>query len=663
MTYLSTSTLPALDKHLSHPKYRADIDGLRALAVLSVVTFHAFPSLIQGGFVGVDVFFVISGYLISSIIFGSLEKNRFSFLEFYGRRVNRIFPALLLMLSATWAFGWFSLMVDEYSQLGKHIAGGSAFVSNFLLLGESGYFDNSAETKPLLHLWSLGIEEQFYLVWPLLVWAAWKSRVNILILIALIGGISFTLNIIGVKTNQIATFYSPQTRFWELLIGSLLAYATLNQQRLFPRWRESSGPAVRNLLSVLGMALVATALVRTTKNNEFPGWWAILPTVGAALVIAAGPFAWLNKTVLSSRIMVFFGLISFPLYLWHWPLLTFARMMYSDTPSAFVRIAAVLIGVLLAWLTYRFVERPIRSKLNIRASVALLSFALVGVGICGYATFRSDGIPSRFPAEIRAIADFKYEFVTDARYPQCWLSATDPYDGFAAECLSGNSPGEGVLLWGDSHAARLYPGIAAEMGRSEAILQTTRSSCPPILDFGDSICQESNRYILAKLRSVKPRTVVLFGAWGRYGADWSAGSADQARLMRTIDEVSAAGITNIVLLGPAPVWLDSLPKHVYQAWKSDFPQHQIPRRLASNLNPDIPKIESEFTNAYSNSKAAFVSLLDILCNTEGCLTHTTDDATTLTTWDYGHLTTAGAIFVAERLHQAITPGRTGHAAD
>jgi peptidoglycan/LPS O-acetylase OafA/YrhL len=663
MTHLSDSALQAADKLSAHPKYRPDIDGLRAIAVLSVVVFHAFPSLMKGGFVGVDVFFVISGFLISSIIFGNLDRGSFSFLDFYSRRVNRIFPALLLMLSATWAFGWFSLMVDEYSQLGKHIAGGSAFISNFVLLGESGYFDNSAETKLLLHLWSLGIEEQFYLIWPLMVWAAWRARLNPLVLIFIVGGTSFALNIIGVGSDQVSAFYSPQTRFWELLVGSLLAYIMMGPAKSMHLRREEERPFIRNLLSLIGMALLVAAFALTTKDDRFPGWWAILPTAGAALIIAAGPFAWINKTLLSSRTMVWFGLISFPLYLWHWPLLTFARIMHSDTPSASVRIAAVIASVLLAWLTYRLVERPIRSKLNPRTSVAILTAAMVGVGITGFATYRSDGLPSRFPVEIQGIADFKYEFETDARYPDCWLGLTDAYDGFAAKCLSGNRPGEGILVWGDSHAARLYPGIAADVGGSEAILQATRSSCPPILGFGEPVCQQSNEYILDKLRSIKPHTVVLFGAWGRYGADWSAGSQDQVKLARTIKEISAAGVSKIIVVGPAPEWLDTLPKLVYKGWKSDFPRHEIPRRLSSGLNPATRDIDGPMRGEVEKSAASYVSLFDILCNDDGCLTHTTDDATKLTSWDYGHLTTEAATFISGHMHQALAPGRSGQSGD
>jgi peptidoglycan/LPS O-acetylase OafA/YrhL len=218
-----------LTPQLVHPGYRSDIDGLRAIAVLSVVGFHAFPSHIKGGFVGVDIFFVISGFLISTIIYGSLERGSFSFVEFYSRRIKRIFPALLLVLFTVLAAGWILLLPDEYKQLGKHVAGGAGFIANFVLWNESGYFDNAAETKPLLHLWSLGIEEQYYIVWPLFLWVIWKTRLNLLFLTIVATLASFAFNVSQISSDPVGTFYSPLTRFWELFVGSVLAWVTLHQ--------------------------------------------------------------------------------------------------------------------------------------------------------------------------------------------------------------------------------------------------------------------------------------------------------------------------------------------------------------------------------------------------------------------------------------------------
>ena len=280
-----------------HPKYRPDIDGLRAIAVLAVVAFHAFPNWIKGGFIGVDVFFVISGYLISTIIFENLDRGTFSFSEFYIRRIKRIFPALIFVLTTCFVFGWFILIADEYRQLGKHIAAGAGFISNIIFWNEAGYFDNAADTKPLLHLWSLGIEEQFYIVWPLLLWFSWKRNFNLLIITVIVAGASFILNINGVKHDMVATFYSPQSRFWELLSGSLLAWVTLyrrgsplNIKSKIDVWfsynvhaikQENLGKNLSNLLSFIGFFLLLFGFWRINKDLSFPGKLALVPVLGA----------------------------------------------------------------------------------------------------------------------------------------------------------------------------------------------------------------------------------------------------------------------------------------------------------------------------------------------------------------------------------------------
>ena len=318
-----------LDKetgHLAHPEYRPDIDGLRAVAVLSVVGFHAFPDLVKGGFIGVDIFFVISGFLISTIIFTSLNRNAFSFLEFYGRRIRRIFPALILVLVTCFTLGWFVLFGDEYKQLGNHIAGGAGFVPNLVLWSESGYFDNAANSKPLLHLWSLGIEEQFYIIWPLLLWLAWKKRSSLIAITVTIAVASIAYNIAIYRHDAVADYYSPQTRFWELFAGSVLAYIKLHShdfsaslKKWLDKWpvqyTKVNSAALCETQSIFGALLVTTGILVITKKYHFPGFWAVLPVFGAVFIISAGKHAWLNRVVLSNRLLVWFGLISFPLYL------------------------------------------------------------------------------------------------------------------------------------------------------------------------------------------------------------------------------------------------------------------------------------------------------------------------------------------------------------
>ena len=236
-----------------HPAYRPDIDGLRGVAVLSVVGYHMLPKVIDGGFIGVDIFFVISGYLISLIILTNLQNNSFSFIDFYSRRVRRIFPALLTVMVASLIGGWFLFAADEYAQLGKHIAGGATYVSNFVLWHESGYFDGSAETKPFLHLWSLAIEEQFYIVWPLLLFFAWKKPRLILPLTGIIAVLSFAINVSLIGYDKTAAFYSPLSRCLELMIGGLLAYMSLHHDRL--------QKAYPNVQSILGCTLLILGIL------------------------------------------------------------------------------------------------------------------------------------------------------------------------------------------------------------------------------------------------------------------------------------------------------------------------------------------------------------------------------------------------------------------
>ena len=389
--------------NLSSPyksSYRSEIDGLRAFAVLSVVAFHAFPSWLKGGFIGVDIFFVISGFLITSHIFENLDKGQFSFTDFFSRRIRRIFPALILVMASSLAFGWLALLADEFAQLGKHVASGAAFITNFILVDESGYFDNAAETKPMLHLWSLAVEEQFYIVWPLVLWLAWKRKFNLLTITILVTVISFYLNFRFIKLHPTETFFWPVGRFWELLSGSILAWLILYKSEVLNRLRlwidkflvrvihskevEADGSTTSNLMSFFGLLLLAYGVIRINESLSFPSKWALIPVLGAVLIIASGSKAWLNRIFLMNPIAVWFGLISYPLYLWHWPILSFLQIVEGEMPHRDARILAVLLAILLAWLTLKLVESPIRfgylkRKLN-AIVVAVILFSVGGVG-------------------------------------------------------------------------------------------------------------------------------------------------------------------------------------------------------------------------------------------------------------------------------------------
>ncbi len=437
-----------------HPTYRPDIDGLRAVAVLSVVTYHAFPSLLPGGFIGVDVFFVISGFLISGIILGNLERGAFSIADFYCRRINRLFPALLVVLAATYLLGWITLLAAEFSQLGKHIAGGATFTSNLLLWRESGYFDNEAARKPLLHLWSLGVEEQFYVFWPLLVWLAWTRRINMLAVIVAIAACSFALGMLQTASDPTAAFYSPFSRFWELMLGAMLACASVQRRRTLPVVTATVRVA-RLAASVIGAALLVSALA-LVREQDFPGWWATLPTVGTLLLIAAGPGGLFNRTILSSKPLVWFGLISFPLYLWHWPLLSLVEIL-QDEPAPALRGFLALLAVALAWLTYRFVETPVRHGSSRKRTAVALGALMVIAGCAGFATYQLDGLRSRAVVAQNIDPDTGFdggwpEYATD-----CDFVGPEQKDLFYCAVDARGMPR--FALIGDSKAGALFPGL------------------------------------------------------------------------------------------------------------------------------------------------------------------------------------------------------------
>lgn len=462
-------------------RYRPDIDGLRAIAVFFVIIYHSFPSIIKSGFIGVDIFFVISGFLISTNIIRSLETNSFSFIDFYRRRVRRIFPALITVLLGCFVFCWFFFTPDEYQQLGKYIAGATVFISNYISFNESGYFDLAAIKKPLLHIWSLGIEEQFYIGMPLFLWFLWTLKKEMrFFLIFLIFIISFSLNIYLVKTDPIPTFYLLQTRFWELMSGVILAYYKFLRGRLKIRLSgkiiEVSEANMFNIHSLLGILILAAGLKYINNQVLYPGWWALFPVIGTVLVISAGSSAWINRNILSNQILVFVGLVSYPLYLWHWPLLAIA---YAFEPilSIKARLVIICLTFLLAFLTYKFIELPVRFGISKIKTIILVG--LMGVlGLVGYQCFLHDGfdfIRANMLNSMKKgdIGHTQFRKYLSAHFYSCPQKLIDNIGdskfkrnlGTSEDvCLQSKkqSPIQ-IILLGDSHAEHLLIGLAKKL--------------------------------------------------------------------------------------------------------------------------------------------------------------------------------------------------------
>ena len=637
---------------LTHPEYRADIDGLRAIAVLSVVGYHAFPYRIAGGFIGVDIFFVISGFLISSIIFSNLERDSFGLVEFYNRRIRRIFPALITVMIASLVLGWFALLNSEYKQLGKHIVGGAGFVSNVLLWKESGYFDNAAQTKPMLHLWSLAIEEQFYIFWPLLLAFVWKRHWSFLRITALIAVASFAVNIYLIGRNPMGAFYLPITRFWELMIGGVLAYITLHRPNL--------NSEHKNAQSVFGFLLLVLALVLINNKLAYPSWWALLPTLGAFFIISAGPGAFLNHKLLSNNILVWFGLISYPLYLWHWPLLSFTQIVEIQTPTVGVRVSAIALSVLLAWLTYGFIEKPVRFGKNNKLKAVSLLLSLVIVGCLGLLCFKENGFSgfrnwsdkSEFIDYFEnSLPEWKYVTRMGIHFEQCNFhdlqkflngQATKiPLASIDKTCYTRNNAYDhSVFIWGDSHASHLEYGLKNRLPNNWQILQVTSSGCAanPNVQEGSKTdyCVQSNWFALNTIKNTKPNVVIVAQRVGH--------SSDKMHEIYKL--LSSLGVGKVIFAGPAPQWTADLPQIIVRRlWDSTLQRTYI--GIDKNVLLENEKLKEEIKQ---KDGVNFVSLIDFFCNSDGCLTYIGDDKKTgITAWDNGHLTHIASDYLAEQL--------------
>lgn len=540
-------------------EYRPDIDGLRAFAVVSVVLFHIFPGRLTGGFVGVDVFFVISGYLITGIIYKAMLNERFSIAEFYARRVRRICPALGAMLLAVLIFGYWALFDDEYAQIGLHVFGGASFSSNFILAAEAGYFDTAAENKPLLHLWSLGVEEQFYILWPLLIWATFKAHRRMRSVLWSVLLVSFLLNLAYIRQYPENVFFWPFTRVWELAIGGVIAVAV--QQR-----PAAATISLRqaNILAGLGGACLLAASILLDRSMAFPGAWALLPTVGAALLIYTGcQPTWVSR-ILGVRPVVFVGLISYSLYLWHWPVFVFAKHLIAEQLPMSAKVGVIVISVVLACLTYWFIETPLRHPgQRGRQKVIGLSAGIALLGLTGSWLWHQNGLPQRGAAFQNQDAGRRWPANTDRGYTATALAQSLFAGQFTKDrdfFLVPRTPRkQQVVVIGDSHANRLAVALGVTEANVDKVLNLGRGTCLPLYGSdlylnGKSLqCQPLMKNIIDHVAtSHEIGTVVLSGYFNHYlnarhGAPLLSEEAFEASLVKTLARLIDAGKQTIVV--------------------------------------------------------------------------------------------------------------------
>ncbi len=651
--YLQTEHRNNPSQELMHNAYyRPDIDGLRAIAVTMVVGFHAFPSVLPGGFAGVDVFFVISGYLISSILLRSFRQQTYSLNDFYQNRIRRLFPALITVFVFCLVCGWFLFTSTEFRQLGKHLAAGSVFLSNIVYADESGYFDMASETKPLLHLWSLAVEEQFYILLPLLLLTlnkikSTKSKILSLIIVA-----SFLFGVFF-QSDASLRFYSPLTRMWELLAGTLIAWLEHQRTELSDSQQTSvQGPnnifdKWPNCFAAIGLISIASSVSLVSRQSDWPGTGTLLPVIGTALLIVVGMRSWINRVLLSNKLFVGIGLISYPIYLWHWPLLVIATLVEGTRPAISHRVVALVLAVGLSILTYFFIERPIRYGDRKQLKAAILICLMLCLGSFGYFIYRDGGYPQR---------EFAWQFKNVSEAVEDWDGAAGFVDvTYLGQPAVGNlnEPPE-ILFVGDSHLEQFMPRVAklTQQNKFPPSIFILGGGCPPIPNvFEDSLnwCQNNFRRILAvteKIGTVKK--VVVGGCWNCYFlAETRAPHLTDKSLSYYYQTPGAPreyfreGLGAKLAIEQLEKFLQSLARHyqVYLLLDNPMGTEFSPKSLIGNrlwfratdnltetvaINTEQVKLNEQLKRVAKNSGVEVIDQLAFLCPAGQCLRLTSD---------------------------------------
>jgi peptidoglycan/LPS O-acetylase OafA/YrhL len=663
-------------RHNPALSYRPEIDGLRALAVLPVMLFHAGFALFSGGFVGVDVFFVISGYLITAIILSELQAGRFSLVNFYERRARRILPALCVMMLVCVPLAWHWLDPQDLKSFAKSLIAVPLFSSNVLFWRETGYFDTGVDLKPLLHTWTLAVEEQYYVFFPLLLMAGWRlGRRWIVALLAVLAVASLALAQHGAEADSSAAFYLLHARAWELLVGSFIAFY-FNARRAVEV--PASAPFLRQLAALAGIGLIAYGVFGFDHSTVFPGLNALVPTLGAALVILfAQRNTWVGQ-LLATRPLVAVGLISYSAYLWHQPVFAFARNASLVAPAPVVMLGLTGLSLVLAWLSWRFVERAFRDRKQVsRAQIfrfgALASVLFIGLGLTG---FINNGFANRFhvdPAVMTAFDDPDIRASCDVNYDG---------NGWGIDfCFFGTSKAQAtaqVAVFGDSHSEALLPAFDSAGKRlGVSIAHLGVGGCPPLLgvdvvvgNYGPGACANlaQRQYDYVKRNGIKK--VILVSRWTLYtdgdydherltgyflvNHDSQARSKEASRavfakaLETTIDAYRALG-TEVMVVAQVPQQLAN-PKNLYYRLARDGSESEA-QKLATvdALSVSLEKHQQlqQFTRGLfevdaQQGRIQLVTLDDALCRGQSCLIGDQDS------WykDYNHLSAKGVAMVS-----------------
>jgi peptidoglycan/LPS O-acetylase OafA/YrhL len=614
-------------------KYRADIDGLRAFAVVPVVFYHVGIPGFGGGFVGVDIFFVISGYLICGMIDADIRNRMFSLSDFYRRRILRILPALFVMFLATSVLAYFYCLPVELEDYSKSLAGAVGSVSNIYFAATAGYFDAPAETKPLLHTWSLGVEEQFYLIAPLLMLFAYRvlpKRARLMF--AVVALLSFAAAVAMSYRNTTFVFYLTPFRAWELALGALLAIGFIPAPRT--EW-------ARNICGITGMLLLLGVIVLGSPLAPLV-LMITLAGIGATLVIASSErgISIVGK-LLSLRPIVFIGLISYSLYLWHWPLIVFQRtdaLLFAEW-SAVTKLGLIAIVTGIAWLSWKFVEMPFRAKARTVSKPVVFGVAssamASALALCGLVLV-AGGAPFRFPERVVAIGAYlAYDSSSAFRAGHCFL-ATNRQQIDVQTCLKPDSTRPNYLLIGDSHAAHLWFGLASAMPEVN-VMQATASVCRPAVLPGSRwetpACRKLMQFVFDDfLVNNKVDKILLAASWK---------DEDLPMLATTLEILRARGL-RVTVLGPIVEYDNALPRLLAEEILLKSPAFARGMR-----RPGVQERDLAMRRIVTAKGAAYVSVYDTICRNGVCDEFAKGDIPLQ--FDAGHLTPEGSVEVARRL--------------
>jgi peptidoglycan/LPS O-acetylase OafA/YrhL len=639
-------------------KYRKEIDGLRALAVIPVILFHAGFTAFSGGFVGVDIFFVISGYLITTVIADEMEKNSFSLMNFYGRRARRILPALFFVMICTLPFAWFWMAPLDLKEFSKSLVAVPMFASNILFYLDSGYFETASELKPLLHTWSLAVEEQYYLIFPLFLMLTWGLGKKWIV------GLLIFISVISVLSAQWAsarypsfTFFLLPTRGFEILIGALISLYCCHKNGI-----NSARQQVGQLAAIVGSILIIYAIFAFDKTTPLPGLYTLVPTIGAGLIVVFANEKNIVGKLLGSKIFVNIGLISYSAYLWHQPLLAFARIKSAESLSDMMLGIICMSSLFLGFISWKYVEQPFRKKLKITTTKSAVIFSLLSIGFIalGSSTYLSNGFENRYPL-LKIVTPVGSDTLMHGN--NCFLLTPDVNSFNADECTS-NARGKkyNVLLVGDSHSASLYEALESYLANEDINLSMLSSAyCLPLVEkfpnknriAATEGCEKVNQKVNDVIKNGHFDLILVSSfimEWGfgnnpqiSYGSYYK----DYLSKIKTIDSSA-----KVAVIGEFVIWTKGLPfeiaKEIQQNNMTGIGELQ--KYSFEGIDKKLFSIESTLKEDFNGLGIIYISVIDGLCNENGCMRYTdTSDGNKLIAVDYGHLGIDGSQFISKNI--------------